>query len=340
LGKICSRAFIFAAMMQTSAGTDIALARQYLQDGELVAIPTETVYGLAANALNDEAVIKIFEAKNRPSFNPLIVHCASWQHCLQYVQQVPAIAHELAARFMPGPLTFLLDKQAIIPDLVTAGSSRVAIRVPAHPLTLQLLQQLSFPLAAPSANPFGYISPTTAGHVFNSLQGKIPYILDGGAAAVGLESTIIGFNQQQQVLLYRSGGISAEQIQAVTGQPVLMASDTTESKPATSGRLKSHYAPHTPLYMGNLTELVKQYAHPKMAIISFDKPVQGAVTPYQFVLSPSGNLQEAARNLFAVLRKIDELDAAVIVAAVFPDEGIGRAINDRLSRAVAANKAV
>ena len=177
--------------MHTITGTDIEKAKQFLMNGELVAIPTETVYGLAANALNEEAVIKIFEVKNRPSFNPLIIHCDSWQTAQQYVQQVPEKAHLLAEKFTPGPLTFLLAKRNIIPDLVTAGSEKVAIRIPNHPLALALLQSLDFPLAAPSANPFGYISPTTAAHVFENLNEKIPYILDGGSATIGLESTIM-----------------------------------------------------------------------------------------------------------------------------------------------------
>jgi len=174
--------------MQTITGTNIIKAKQFLNTGEVVAIPTETVYGLAANALDTAAVIKIFEVKNRPSFNPLIVHCDSWQAAQNYVEHIPVKANLLAENFTPGPLTFLLPKKNNIPDLVTAGSEKVAIRVPNHPLTLSLLQSLDFPLAAPSANPFGYISPTTAKHVWESLNGKIPYILDGGAAKVGLES--------------------------------------------------------------------------------------------------------------------------------------------------------
>jgi L-threonylcarbamoyladenylate synthase len=324
--------------MHTITGTDIEKAKQFLINDELIAIPTETVYGLAANALHPEAVIKIFEVKNRPSFNPLIVHFASWEIALQYVEDVPAKAHLLAEKFTPGPLTFLLKKKDNIPDLVTAGSERVAIRIPNHALALALLQSLHFPLAAPSANPFGYISPTTAAHVLENLSGKIPYILDGGAAMVGLESTIIGFDENENVLLYRSGGISVEEIEKIIEQKVIPAPSLLQKNPETSGQLKSHYAPHTPLYIGDIDELKHTFKGQKIATISFTKYIDGIESNYQFVLSPTGNLQEAASNLFAALRKIDQLNADIILTEPFPNEGIGRAINDRLNRAKAGNK--
>ena len=324
--------------MQTITGTDIEKAKQFLMNGELVAIPTETVYGLAANALNGGAVIKIFEVKNRPSFNPLIVHCASWQAAQHYVQHVPEKAHLLAEKFTPGPLTFLLNKKDSIPDLVTAGSEKVAVRIPNHPLALALLQSLDFPLAAPSANPFGYISPTTAAHVFENLNEKIPYILDGGPATIGLESTIIGFDENDKVLLYRSGGISIEEIEKAIKEKVIPVPSSSKKNPETSGQLKSHYAPHTPLYIGNIEQLKNQFEGKKIATISFTKKNDGIENGYQFILSPKGNLHEAASNLFAALRKIDQLDADVILTEIFPNEGIGRAINDRLNRAKAENK--
>ena len=323
--------------MQTITGTDISKAKQFLINGELVAIPTETVYGLAANALNSAAVIKIFEVKNRPAFNPLIIHCINWQMAQQYVQQVPEKAHLLAEKFTPGPLTFLLKKKDIIPDLVTAGSDKVAVRIPNHLLTLALLESIDFPLAAPSANPFGYISPTTAAHVLENLNEKIPYILDGGTAAVGLESTIIGFEENDRILLYRSGGISVEQIEKVINEKVI-AAPSSQKNPETSGQLKSHYAPHTPLYIGNIDQLKNKFEGKKIATISFTKHIDGIDTNYEFVLSPKGNLHEAASNLFAALRKIDQLEADIILTEPFPNEGIGRAINDRLNRAKAENK--
>jgi L-threonylcarbamoyladenylate synthase len=178
--------------INTKIGLDVALAAQWLHASEPVAIPTETVYGLAGNALDVAAVARIFEVKNRPTFDPLIVHVASVAAVKAHVIDFPAAARQLAAHFWPGPLTLLLPKQPHIPDLVTAGLPRVAIRVPVHPLTRTLLERLPFPLAAPSANPFGYISPTTAQHVYDQLNGLIPYILDGGPCQVGLESTIVG----------------------------------------------------------------------------------------------------------------------------------------------------
>jgi L-threonylcarbamoyladenylate synthase len=325
--------------MHTIIGNDIKTAAGWLISGEVVAIPTETVYGLAGNALNEDAVLKIFEAKNRPSFNPLIVHVANWRQALEYVEQVPAKAKLLASTFTPGPLTFLLQKKNTIPDLVTAGSDKVAIRIPNHSLTLELLNSIDFPLAAPSANPFGYISPVTAQHVLEGLDGKISYILDGGAATVGLESTIIGFDENENVLLYRTGGISAEQIEELLKEKVTLAKLASEEHPETAGQLKSHYAPHTPLYVGDIDELKKQFEGKRIATISFTKVFEGIDEAKQFILSDNGNLDEAAKNLFTVLRLTDKLKVDVILAEQFPDEGIGRAINDRLGKAQAENKA-
>jgi L-threonylcarbamoyladenylate synthase len=324
--------------MQTIIGKDIAIAKQYLVDGNIVAIPTETVYGLAANALNEDAVLKIFEVKNRPQFNPLIVHCSSWQQVQKYVKNIPQKAKILAEKFSPGPLTFLLDKADSIPSLVTAGSKKVAVRIPAHALTLALLASLDFPLAAPSANPFGYISPTTAEHVFKNLFGKIPYILDGGAAGIGVESTIIEFDENGNIILHRAGGVSIEEIENVLGEKIIIGKENSNIGPKTSGQLKSHYAPNTPLYMGDVDEWIEKFVEKRIAIISFFKKYNVVPFDHQFILSPSGNLHEAAKKLFAALRAIDELDVDVILAEIFPNEGIGRAINDRLARARVENK--
>lgn len=324
--------------MHTVIGNDIKKAGEHLINGDVVAIPTETVYGLAGNALNEDAILKIFEAKNRPSFNPLIVHVANWQQAQEYVVQVPAKAKMLASAFTPGPITFLLQKTNAIPDLVTAGSDKVAIRIPDHPVTLELLRSIDFPLAAPSANPFGYISPTTAQHVLEGLDEKIPYILEGGAAAVGLESTIIGFDDNDNVLLYRTGGISAEQIEDLLNEKVIFAKLSSEEHPDTAGQLKSHYAPHTPLYVGDIDELKKQFEGKRIATISFTKQFEGIDEAKQFILSGDGSIDEAAKNLFMVLRLTDKLKVDVILAERFPGEGIGRAINDRLGKAQAENK--
>lgn len=325
--------------MQTIIGKQIEAAAQLLAAGQLVAIPTETVYGLAANALDPEAVLKIFEAKNRPQFNPLIVHIKNWEEASAYATDIPEIAQRLAEHFCPGPLTFLLPKKNIIPDLVTAGSPLVALRVPNHPTALALLSTLDFPLAAPSANEFGYISPTTAQHVYDSLAGKINYILDGGTTEVGVESTIIGFSPEGQVIIHRVGGIAIESIEAVLGQACIQSMKGNAVSPQTSGQLKSHYAPHTELYIGTVPELAAQFEGKKIVSIHFCQSYPAyADKVQQFVLSTSGDLKEAARQLFSTMRLIDQLGADIIIAERFPDEGLGKAINDRLQRAQASNK--
>lgn len=316
--------------MTTEIGTDVEKAIAHLRAGNLVAIPTETVYGLAANALDEQAVANIFKAKNRPFFDPLIVHVASISAAKKYVKQMPEEAELLFNTFSPGPLTVLLPKNETISDLVTAASPLVAIRIPSHPLTLQVLNQLNFPLAAPSANPFGYVSPTTASHVFDNLGGKIPYILDGGACEVGLESTIVGL-ENGKWKLYRQGGIPQEDIEQITGS--LGAPEKSPQKEA-PGMLDSHYSPKKPLLLGDLTALAHFYQGKRIGFLTFNEP-----PPSEFqeqvciILSPDSNLQEAANKLFASLRLLDLSDLDVIVAELVPDEGLGRAINDRLKRA-------
>lgn len=318
--------------MQTITGTDINKAKHFLQQGEVVGIPTETVYGLAANALNTDAVLKIFTVKKRPHFDPLIVHTHSITEVEKYVQHLPAAAQKLMHAFMPGPLTVLLPKQDIVPDLVTSGLPNVAIRIPDHALTLQLLRSLPFPLAAPSANPFGYISPTTAQHVFDQLQGQVPYILDGGATQVGVESTIVGF-ENNQVVVYRLGGLAIEQLAQVAGPVKLNVIES--ANPQSPGQLKSHYAPRKPLVVKNFDEAAATGEADKVGVIAFDTYVAGIDTQNQLLLSPSGNLNEAAKNLFAAMRQLDNSTVDYIIAVRFPETGLGRAINDRLKRASA-----
>ena len=316
--------------MQTQIGTDIFQAIDYLKRGDIVSIPTETVYGLAGNALDEEAVLKIYEAKQRPRFNPLIIHVASFDRFSLYAKEIPDNCRKLAERFSPGPLTFLLPKQDIIPDLVTAGSENVAIRIPAHPVTLMLLEELDFPLAAPSANLFGYVSPVTVQHVYDGLQGRIPYILVGGPCSLGLESTIIGF-EGEDIILYRHGAIPLESIEALTGKPVRQATSAVQVN--TPGQLNSHYAPHIPLWVGDVDSLMQVHHGKKIAIISFSKRYIYPEPAFQFILSETADFHEAARNLFRVIRQIDKLDADIILAERFPESGLGRAINDRLQRA-------
>lgn len=309
-------------------GNDILQAKKLLLEGELVAIPTETVYGLAANALNPEAVTQIFVVKERPSFDPLIVHVASIDQAQQFITAVPEKAIQLARHFWPGPLTLVLPKQSIIPDIVTSGLSTVGIRCPDHDLTRQLLSELPFPLAAPSANPFGYVSPTTAEHVNNQLGHKIKYILDGGPCRIGLESTIVGFENDQAVI-YRRGGVSEEEISKVIGE---VSYRLASSNPVAPGQLDSHYAPNKKFYLGDINELKKEFTGKKVGVLRFMGNSDSSDN-YKLILSQSGNLEEAARNLFAALRQFDQMEIEVILAEPVPDSGIGKAINDRLRRA-------
>ncbi len=311
-------------------GTDIDAARAFLEAGQVVGIPTETVYGLAANALDPDAVLTIFQVKNRPAFDPLIVHTDSLDKAATLVTYFPDAARHLAEAFWPGPLTLLLPKHDRIPDLVTSGLSTVAVRVPNHPLTLSLLRSLTFPLAAPSANPFGYISPTTAQHVADQLGDRVPYILDGGPAQVGLESTIIGFDNDVPTV-FRLGGMAVEQIERVIG-PVQVRTHST-SNPQAPGMLSSHYAPRKPL------TLLKPGQQPDLGELIgglvFQKLLPGIPAERQRILSPSGDMTEAAKNLFAYLRALDTLDVVRLYAELLPNVGLGRAINDRLRRAAA-----
>jgi L-threonylcarbamoyladenylate synthase len=313
-------------------GKDIAQAKELLQKGELVAIPTETVYGLAGNALNPEAVALIFETKNRPSFDPLILHTSSMDRVGDFVSSFPEKLKILADQFWPGPLTLLLPKKPIVPDLVTSGLDRVAVRVPNHSLTLALLESLDFPLAAPSANPFGYISPTNPAHVVAQLGEKIPYILDGGACEVGLESTIVGL-EVDEIVIYRLGGLEISAIENLVG--LVKIKDHSSSNPSAPGQLDSHYAPRKPFVLGDLKALVKEYEVQKkdFSILSFSDFFPEVKPTNQIALSPNFNLHEAAKNLFSAMRKLDEGNSVVILAELLPEEGLGRAINDRLRRA-------
>ena len=317
----------------TLIGTDLHAAAELLSTGQLVAIPTETVYGLAANALDASAVLQIFAVKQRPAFDPLIVHVSSVAALENYAAEVPAVAMALAEKFWPGPLTLVLPKKEVIPDLVSSGLPTVGLRMPAHPLTLSLLQQLPFPLAAPSANPFGYISPTTARHVYDQLQDKIPYILDGGPCTVGVESTIVGF-EGGEVVVYRLGGLTLEELRKVA--PFARLQLHTSSDPKAPGMLLSHYAPRKPFYTGDIDELVEQHKGKRIAVLTFQRLVPsfpGLVATE--VLSGNGHLAEAAMHLFAAMRRLDALDVDVILSETVPAEGLGLAINDRLRRASA-----
>lgn len=315
--------------MNTVIGSDIHLAASFLREGKLIGMPTETVYGLAGNALSEYAVLNIFKTKERPEFDPLIVHVKSIDEVSKYATSVPDEIYKLIERFWPGPLTILLPKNELIPDIVTSGLDSVALRMPAHPMALQLLQQLDFPLAAPSANPFGYISPTTARHVFDQLQGKLPYILDGGQCSVGVESTIFGM-EEGRAIIYRVGGLPVDAIESVIGKVEIQSN--ISSNPRAPGMLKSHYAPTKPMYFDEPDMIRKLKLSGKGALICFNR-METDIPYTQFPLSSNGNLEEAARNLFATLRLLDKSDFDFICAIPFPETGLGKAINDRLRRA-------
>ncbi len=293
----------------------IADAAALLQKGALVAFPTETVYGLGADATNGQAVARIFEAKNRPSFNPLIVHVPDLDAAKPLVE-LPQTAQDIAQAFWPGPLTLVLPvKPGAVSDLVTAGLPTLAIRIPAHPLAQALLRKAGRPIAAPSANPSGAISPTTADHVAAALTGKIAAILDGGPCDVGLESTILGFAPIPTLL--RPGGLPQEALEAALGHPL---STHQPDMPNAPGQLASHYAPDAKVRL-NVTET-------EGTLLGFG-PVKGTLN-----LSPGGDLTEAAANLFAYLHRLDSGTDTIHVAPI-PETGLGRAINDRLRRAAA-----
>ena len=309
------------------SGTDIEKAKAFLQAGELVAIPTETVYGLAGNALNLSSVTKIFEVKSRPQFDPLIVHVPDIEAAELYADYMPEEGKLLTKHFWPGPLTLLLPKRNVIPDLVTSGLDSVGLRCPNHPLTQKLLRSLSFPLAAPSANPFGYVSPTRPEHVEEQLGNKITYILDGGPCNIGVESTILGFENGRPII-YRLGGVTQEEIESIIGK--VYARTHSTSHPKAPGQLQSHYAPRKKLILGDMQELVKKHSSQIFGILSFKDDFRSS---YQFILSPNGQLSEAAQNLFSALRTLDKMPIDVILAEPVPDVGLGKAINDRLRRA-------
>ena len=323
-------------------GKDIQEAIRLLNANEVIGLPTETVYGLAGNAFSAEAVTKIFEVKNRPTFDPLIVHTSSIERMSDFVREIPLKAQLLIEKFMPGPLTLLLPKKENISDLVTSGLETVAVRIPNHHLALELLQNLDFPLAAPSANPFGYISPTSAQHVDNQLGKKIKYILDGGECGIGIESSIIGFTGDE-IIVYRKGGLTIEEIEKVVGKVQIQEHST--SNPKAPGMLKSHYAPRTQLRVfssefrvENRTVIhselqVEPFKIQHSSFLGFKDFNPNIPRENQMILSPTGDLREAAQNLFAYMRALDARGFDLIYTELLPEIDLGRAINDRIRRA-------
>ena len=312
-------------------GKEIKEAKESLEAGGLVAIPTETVYGLAANAFKEESIIKIFEAKKRPSFDPLIVHIASMSCVDELVSEFPDTAKKLAKAYWPGPLTLVLKKSDKIPLAVTSGMDTVGVRVPNHPLSLQLLKSLDFPLAAPSANPFGYTSPTQAFHVNVQLGNSVDYILDGGPCSVGIESTIVSCIGDNVTVL-RLGGLALEDLEKTLGRPVDEVK-TSSDKPNAPGMLTSHYNPGKKVIIGNIDHNLKKFPRARVGVLSFKRKFKNLNITKQIALSPKGDMKEAAKNLFGALRKLDSRAVEFILTEQVPDEGLGKAINDRLLRA-------
>ncbi len=316
--------------MSPEIGRDVRRAQACLEAGELVGIPTETVYGLAANALDVKAIDDIFRAKGRPRNNPLILHVASLEAAKPYLASVPQVAARLAETFWPGPLTMLLPRSAKVPDIVTNGNARVALRIPRHPLTLELLEALGTPLVAPSANPSGYVSPTSAQHVADQLGDKLGYILDGGPCEVGIESTIVGF-EDNRIVIHRPGRITAKELMAFG--PVVRAQLSAE--PQAPGQLPSHYAPQTRLLLGDPSELIRGHNPKEVGVLSFAQTLAEVPENQQVRLSQTGNLEEVARHLYAGLRYLDTLKLSVLLCEEPQGEGLAEALRDRLQRASA-----
>jgi L-threonylcarbamoyladenylate synthase len=322
----------------------IAEAAHLLRAGQLVAMPTETVYGLAADALNAQACAAIFEVKQRPQFDPLIVHVldleAVWALCAPGLRGplekgagtlAQAFVPALAKAFWPGALTLVLPKSDAVPDIVTSGLPTFAVRIPSHPVARALLGAVGRPLAAPSANLFGCLSPTTAEHVEEQLGDRVPLILDGGPCEVGVESSIVDLSGEAPRLL-RAGGVTQEALEEVLGRPLEMGPSVLE-RPLAPGQLASHYAPITPLRIYAKGQLPRPPG--RAGLLSLQgKPIGAAYSEVE-VLSPTGDLREAAANLFAALHRLDAADLDVINVETLPETGLGRAIMDRLRKAEA-----
>jgi L-threonylcarbamoyladenylate synthase len=307
----------------------IRQAAEIIRGGGIVAFPTETVYGLGADAYNPLTVARIFEVKRRPYFDPLIVHIAYPAHLRKLVKEIPLSAKKLTEKLWPGPLTVVLLKEANIPDIVTAGLPSIAVRMPDHPMALSLIEESKCPIAAPSANPFGYLSPTTAEHVRDQLGDQIDLILDGGPCPVGIESTIISFLENKPRLL-RPGGVSLEEIESIIGKVEI---SPIQERPSAPGMLPRHYAPRTPIVLDWDEGHLDSYKDKRIGFLAFQKPQNFLKFQHIEVLSKKGNFREAAANLFSAIRQLDASHLDLILAEAVPETGLGRAIMDRLRRA-------
>lgn len=325
------------ARLLSTTDADLDVAARALCQGQLVAFPTETVYGLGANALDAVAVARVFEAKQRPHFDPLIVHIASQAELATVVAEVSPLAQLLIDSFWPGPLTLILPKTDKVPTLVTSGLDTVAVRYPAHPVAQQVITRAGVPVAAPSANPFGRLSPTRVSHVIDGLGDAVDFVVDGGSTPWGVESTIVDVHDGVRVRVLRHGALAMEEVADVVGADVIedaasSNSDEHSARPQGPGQLLQHYAPRTRLV--GVERGIGLPVAPRNAVYLGFSVVPSDVTFLASErLSQSGDLREAAANLFDALHRLDAVDAEVIYAEWVPNAGIGRAINDRLRRA-------
>jgi len=325
--------------IQKADPVSLRKAADLLLSGEVVAIPTETVYGLAAVGLNSDAVIKVFQAKERPSTDPLILHLPSpdLQQSIRsgiLSEKTPHEAFDLASAFWPGPLTLVLPRGPQVPDVVTSGLDTVAVRYPAHSVAQQLLTMVGLPLAAPSANRFGRISPTDARAVMHELEGRIPLILDGGECSTGVESTVLSLLPPEPTIL-RPGKITSADIGSILGQAPHQLTLTLDQHQSmqSPGMMESHYAPQTPLYLSEdpISQLQQDW------LFIHYRPPQGSLSRNQFVLSPQGDSETAAKNLYKVLRQADAAHGKAIVIEPIPDSNLATALRDRIHRASLGN---
>lgn len=323
-----------SAILSASDAESIRRAGRIIKAGGLVAFPTETVYGLGCDAMNADAAAKVFEVKQRPQFDPLIVHIADHKQLEMVIDSLPSLGQRLIDAFWPGPLTLVLPKQPAIPDLITAGLSTVAVRMPNHPVAQSLIREAGTPIAAPSANPFGYVSPTTAQHVAAGLGGTIDLILDDGPCPIGVESTIVSLAGSQPELL-RPGSITIEQLSAVIG--AIRQSSSVNQQPIAPGQLSRHYATRTQLILlpsAGARPLLNDDERSGLLIHSHPKDTDNRFAAVE-ILSSTGDLREAARHLFAALRRLDSLGLDRIYVEPCKEEGLGLAIMDRLRRCAA-----
>jgi L-threonylcarbamoyladenylate synthase len=311
--------------------SNISYAVNALNQGDLVAIPTETVYGLAGSAFNEHAIDKIFKLKNRPTCNPLILHTYSIEEVLKFVQHLPPAAMKLAEAFWPGPLTLLLPKKSNIPHSVTSGSHLVAVRIPNHAVTLSLLEQLDFPLVAPSANPYTRISPTNSKMVYDYFGDDLPVILEGDICSKGIESTIVGFHENTPVI-YRQGAISVDAIEFIAGKSKVQA--TIKEKVTTPGMSPMHYAPMTKFsIVESIVDFIYENRDIKIGALTLGKLQITQPNTTCINLSLTADLEEASANLYKSMYDLDGMGLDCIIIEIFPEIGIGKSLNDRIRRA-------